>query len=362
MKENRLRIGITHGDINGIGYEIILKTLVDLSIMDYFTPIVYGSSKAAAFYRKQLNNEGINSFNFNIVNSADEAHPKRANIINVPSDNNLKVEPGVPTHMAGEASVSALEAAVLDLKAGKIDVVVTCPINKATVHSEAYEFPGHTEFLAARFEAPDFMMLMVSDMMRIGFVTSHIALNQVSKVLNKELILNKLSVMNQSIRDDFMIRSPRIAVLALNPHASDDGLLGDEEKRVIIPAIESAKANGILAFGPYPADGFFARGMYDKFDAVLAMYHDQGMIPFKSVGLGGGVNYTAGLPIVRTSPAHGTAYDIAGKDLASPSSLREAIFLARDIYFNRKMQEELNANPLKKQQDSSHGQGNKSEK
>lgn len=342
MRE-KIRVGITHGDYNGIGYEIIMKTFSDSGMNEFFIPIVYGSSKAAAYYRKTLNME---YFNFNLINDASEANPKRTNLINVISDN-VKVEIGVPSHIAGTASVNALDAAVADLNEGKIDVIVTCPINKFNSYSEEHNFPGHTEYFANKYNAENFMMLMVNDIMKIGFVTGHIPIKDVADTINKELILKKLSIINESLKNDFIIRSPRIAVLSLNPHNGDNGLLGEEEKNIISPAIEEAKQEGILAFGPYSSDGLFASGTFKEFDAVLAMYHDQGMIPFKSIGFMGGVNYTAGLSIIRTSPAHGTAYDIAGKGIASPTSLREAIFLASDIYFNRKEQEEISANPLK---------------
>lgn len=341
MRE-RIRVGITHGDYNGISYEIIMKAFSDSTMNEFFTPIVYGSSKAAAYYRKALDME---NFNFNLINDANEANPKRTNIINVVGDN-VKVEIGTLSPAAGIASVNALDAAVADLQQGKIDVIVTCPINKFSSYSEKHHFPGHTEYFASKFEAEDFMMLMVSDLMKVGFVTGHIPIKDIATTINKDLILKKLSIINKSLQNDFMIRAPRIAVLSLNPHNGDKGLLGDEEINIIAPAIEEAKRDNILAFGPYSPDGFFASGTFSEFNAILAMYHDQGMIPFKSIGLPGGVNYTAGLPIVRTSPAHGTAYDIAGKGIADPTSLRDAIFLATEIHKNREIQDEITANPL----------------
>lgn len=344
MRDDKLRIGITHGDVNGISYEIILKTLADLHFTEFCTPIVYGSSKVAAFYRKQLN---MDSFNFNLITNADDANPKRANMINV-TDDDIRVEMGKVTNIAGEASVAALNAAMADFKDGKIDAIVTCPISKVNVQSGHYNFPGHTEYFASEFNAEDYMMLMVSDIMRVGFATSHIPLEEVSQAISKELIIKKINIMMQSLVVDFMIRKPRIAVLSLNPHAGDNGLLGNEEKDVIIPAIEECKSREMLVFGPYPADGFFAAGTYKQFDAILAMYHDQGMIPFKSLTYDGGVNYTAGLPLVRTSPAHGTAYDIVGENRASATSLRDAIYLACDIVKQRHLHNELTANPLKK--------------
>lgn len=351
MKE-KIRIGITHGDINGVGYEIMLKTLAEPSVTESFVPIIYGSSKVAAYYKKVLDTESINALNLNTVSGASEAHTKRVNLINVSSDANLKVELGQATAEAGAAAAAALNMAVGDLQGGKIDAVVTCPVNKLNIQSNSYRFPGQTEFFANRLNAPKSMMLMISDLVKLGFVTGHVSLKDVSRLLSKELVFDKLSIMNEALRRDFVIRAPRIAVLALNPHSGDGGLLGDEEKMIIAPMVEQAKSKGILAFGPYSSDGFFASDMFTRFDGVLAMYHDQGMIPFKSMSYPGGVNYTAGLPVVRTSPAHGTAYDIAGKGTASPTSFKEAMFLARDIFFNRMMQDEISENPLKKQKES----------
>jgi 4-hydroxythreonine-4-phosphate dehydrogenase len=340
--ENRIVVGITHGDMNGIGYEVIIKALLDPRIFELFAPVVYGSSKVASYHRKSLN---INDFSFNLIKKADQANPKRPNIINV-HDKDIKIDLGLSTPEAGELSLLALEAAVEDLKNKQIDVLVTAPINKKNIQSETFHFSGHTEYLADKFGVSDFLMLMVSDQTRIGIVTGHIPLSDVPKVVTTELILHKLKIMNDSLLKDFGIRKPRIAVLGLNPHAGDEGLLGIEEKTVILPAVEKAFADGIMAFGPFPADGFFGSNNYTKFDGILAMYHDQGLIPFKTIAFESGVNFTAGLPFVRTSPAHGTAYDIAGKDLASPDSLRAAMYLACDIFNNRMMHDELNANPL----------------
>ena len=353
MRE-KLRIGITHGDINGISYEIMLKTLAESSITELFVPIIYGSSKVASYYKKVLNSENINGLNLNIVNNAAEANTKRVNILNVVSDTTLKVEFGQSSAEAGASAAAALIAAANDLQNGKIDAIITCPINKYNIQSESYNFPGHTEFFAHRFNAVNTMMMMIGEVVKLGFATGHVPLKDVAKQLSKQLILDKLNVMNDTLRRDFVIRSPRIAVLSLNPHSGDGCLLGDAERTIIVPAVEEAKNNGMLAFGPYSSDGFFAAGMFAQFDGVLAMYHDQGMIPFKSMSYPGGVNYTAGLPVVRTSPAHGTAYDLAGKGKASPASFRDAMFLARDIFFNRSMQEEISENPLKKQKESKY--------
>ena len=344
MSRHKIKIGISHGDINGIGYEVIMKTLMDARMLEMCTPIVYGSPKVAAYHRKALN---MNNFNFNNIQNASEADPRRANIINC-IDDNIRVELGKSSEIAGEASFMALDSAVNDLKNGEIDALVTAPINKDNIQSEKFNFPGHTEFLAEQFDTKNYLMLMVSEMMKIGVVTSHVPLSKVSSLITKEAILSKLRIISSSLEQDFSIKKPRIAVLGLNPHAGDGGLLGSEEKEIIIPAIERAKQEGILALGPYPSDGFFGAGDYVKFDAVLAMYHDQGLTPFKLASFDKGVNYTAGLPFIRTSPAHGTAFDIAGEDKASPDSFRQALYLAIDVYKSRELYREISKNPLKK--------------
>lgn len=342
-RENRkIVVGITHGDINGIGYEVIIKTLANSKMIDMFTPVVYGSSKVASYHKKMLN---IQEFNFNLIKKADMSNPKRANIINC-FEKEKKIELGKSTKIAGEAALLALEKATEDLEQGLIDVLVTAPINKKNMQSDEFNFPGHTEYLARKFKSKDFLMLMVSNNLRIGIVTGHIPLQKVSENLTKELILRKIELMNKSLKEDFAIRKPKIALLGLNPHSGDEGLLGSEEQKTIIPAIKEAFDKGILAYGPFPSDGFFGTSAYNKFDGILAMYHDQGLIPFKVMSFENGVNFTAGLPIIRTSPDHGTAYDIAGKDQASPTSLREAIYLAMDIYENRKMHRKITAKPL----------------
>ena len=344
MNKNKIRIGISQGDINGISYEVIMKTLMDARILDMCTPIVYGSPKVAAYHRKALN---MNNFNFNNIHEAREADPRRANIINC-IDDNIRVELGKSSELAGEASYMALERSVNDLKKGEIDALVTGPINKDNIQSEKFNFPGHTEFLAEQFGTNNYLMLMVSEMMKIGVVTTHVPLSKVSSLITKEAILNKLRIMSASLEQDFSIKKPRIAVLGLNPHAGDGGLLGPEEQAIIIPAIEKAKQEGILALGPYPSDGFFGSGDYVKFDAILAMYHDQGLTPFKMASFDKGVNYTAGLPFIRTSPAHGTAFDIAGEDKASPDSFRQALYLAIDVHKSRELYREISKNPLRK--------------
>jgi len=342
--KKNIRVGISQGDINGIGYEVIIKCLADPRINELCTPIVYGSPKVAAFHRKNIL---IENFSFHQIRNASEANNKRANLINVLNDN-VKVEPGQSTKEGGEGAYLALKKAVEDLKSNQIDVLVTAPINKDNIQNDGFKFPGHTEFLASHFESRNELMLMVSDIMKIGVVTGHVALNKVSSLIKKELVLSKIQIIHKSLKIDFGIQQPRIAVLGLNPHNGDNGLIGDEEQKEIIPAIAEARNNKILAFGPYAADGFFGSGAFKKYDAILAMYHDQGLVPFKALNFDEGVNYTAGLPIVRTSPAHGTAYELVGKNIATPTSFRQAMFLACDIYKNREAYKELTSNVLPK--------------
>ena len=345
MKNNKIVIGITQGDVNGIGYEIIIKTLLDNRIFELCTPIVYGSPKLAAYHRKALN---IDNFSLNIIKHPSEANHKRANIINC-TDENIRVELGKSTRMAGEAAFSSLERATEDLRRGDIDALVTAPINKHNIHSEKFEFPGHTEYLENKFSKKSSLMLMVSDVLRVGVVVGHQPLANVASLITKETIINKLNLLNTCLKEDFGIRKPRIAVFGLNPHAGDNGIIGNEETEIIGPAIAEVKKSGIVAMGPFPADGFFGSGNVKKFDAILAMYHDQGMAPFKAISFESGVNYTAGLSVIRTSPAHGTAYELAGKGTASDTSFRQALYLAIDTFKNRKEFKELNENPLKSQ-------------
>ncbi len=342
MERKAILTGITHGDINGIGYEVIMKALIDPAIYDICTPVVYGSPKVAAYHRKVLN---LTNFSFNNIRSAEEAFSRKSNMINCLGDE-VRVELGKSTREGGEASLAALEHAVDDLIKGNIDILVTGPIDKHNMQSDNFRFKGHTDYLKSKLNATDALMFMVSESMKIGFVTEHLPLKDVPSAITPQLILRKLKIMNQSLLQDFGIRRPRIAVLSLNPHAGDDGLIGSEEKEIILPSIAKANEEGIFAFGPFPSDGFFGVGMFSKFDAVLAMYHDQGLPPFKAIAFETGVNYTAGLPVVRTSPVHGTAFDIAGKNEASESSLRHAIYVACDIYRNRKMYAEISHNTL----------------
>lgn len=326
-----VRIGISHGDFNGIGYEVILKTFSDTRIMEHLTPILYGQAKILSYYKK---NFGLNDFTYNLIRDVRQAQPRKFNVINI-SDDEYKIECGLSTPTAGALALRSLQMAMNDIRDGNIDALVTAPINKENIQSEEFKFHGHTEFLTSYFSGHESLMFMVWDKLRIGTLTNHIPIADVAASLTPKLILDKLRVMKQSLRSDFGITMPKIAVLSLNPHAGDGGLLGQEENSVLVPTIAEANRQDILAFGPFPADGFFGAGTWRRFDAVLAMYHDQAMLPFKLLAMEEGVNYTAGLPIVRTSPAHGTAYDIANKNMASPDSFRHAIYLAVDVVRNR---------------------------
>ncbi|MGK7396137.1 MAG: 4-hydroxythreonine-4-phosphate dehydrogenase PdxA [Candidatus Cyclobacteriaceae bacterium M3_2C_046] len=325
--EDKPTIGITIGDINGIGPEVIIKALSDSRILNYLTPVIYGSTKVLSFYRKAFK---VNDFNYSQVKSQGSFSPKRINVVNC-WDKMMNIEVGVETPEGGNSAFLALEKAVEDLQQGKIEAVVTAPINKNNIQSEDFQFPGHTEYFTQKFNGSDSLMMMVSDQLRVGVATAHVPLNQVSQTITKEALTSKLKIMLQSLKKDFGRQKPKLAVLGLNPHAGEEGLLGMEEKEVIIPVIEEFKNKGHLVFGPYPADGFFGLVQHIKFDGVMAMYHDQGLIPFKTIAFEKGVNFTAGLPIIRTSPDHGTAYNIAGKGQANESSMREAIYLALDI-------------------------------
>ncbi len=340
-KERKIRVGITHGDFNGISYEIIIKALSDSRIIEMFTPVIYGLSRVMSYNRKNLS---MNDFNFNTVRDISGIRNGKINLINL-NDEEIRIEFGKANKVAGNYAQIALSKAVKDLKENKINIVVTAPINKETIQSDKFDFPGHTEFFANEFNSDNFLMLMVADELKIGSVTGHIPLKNVPEHLSEQLISSKLKVLEDSLKTDFAIEKPKIAVLGLNPHAGENGKLGTEEQDIIRPAILKAKKNGSLIFGPFPADGFFADD-FTKYDAILAMYHDQGLIPFKTIAFEKGVNFTAGLPIVRTSPAHGTAYDKAGKNQSSAESLRAAIYLALDIYRNRTKYEEMNSDQL----------------
>ncbi len=340
---DKIKIGISIGDVNGIGLEVIIKTLMDNRVLEYCTPIVYGHTKVASFHRKTMD---IHEFNFNVISEAAQANDKRANLINC-WEEDVRIELGMTTETGGKYAFISLERALDDLIAGHTDALVTAPINKHNIQSENFQFAGHTEYIQSKTGAPDSLMFLVSEDIKVGVVTGHIPVKEIPEKISREKIVSKLNLMNESLKKDFWIQKPKIAVLGLNPHAGDNGLIGNEEQEIIIPAIAEANAKGIFAFGPYAADGFFAAHTYSKFDAVLAMYHDQGLIPFKQIAFHNGVNFTAGLPVVRTSPDHGTGYDIAGKNMASESSFREALFTAINIIERRRESQQLSSNPLK---------------
>ena len=339
----KLVVGITQGDGNGIGYEVIIKALADERMLELCTPVIYGSSKIFGFYKKQIHN--LEQINTNVITSAKDVHQKRVNIVNCLPEN-VFVEPGQSTPESAKAAMTSLQRAVEDIKEGYIDVLVTGPFNKRAMSAEGFGYTGHTEYLEKEFGVDEVAMIMVCDNLKVGVVTGHIALKDVAANITKENIVKKLRLMDNSLKRDFGIDSPKIAVLGLNPHCGDGGLLGDEESKIILPAVQEAMEEGILAFGPYSPDGFFGLGNYRKYDAVLAMYHDQGLTPFKALAFEEGVNYTAGLPIVRTSPDHGTAYEMAGRDLADPRSMMAAIYTAIDIYRRREEYDDLVENRM----------------
>lgn len=345
MESNRIRIGITQGDINGVGYEVILKTFADPMMLELCTPIIYGSPKVAAYHRKSLDL----STTFSIINSAEEACDDRVNILNCSNDE-VKVEFAKSDSEAGKAALESLECVIEDYRKGLIDVIVTAPINKHTIQSKEFSFPGHTEYIEERLgDGNKSLMILMKNDFRVALVTTHVPIKDIASSITKELIIEKATILNQSLKRDFGISAPRIAVFALNPHAGDDGLLGSEEVEIIKPAVEELVADGVFCYGPYPADGFMGSGNYTHFDGILAMYHDQGLAPFKALAMEDGVNYTAGLPVVRTSPAHGTAYDIAGKGLANEDSFRQAVYVAIDVFRNRERDKQARVNPLRKQ-------------
>ena len=337
----RLKIGITQGDTNGVGWEVILKIFSDNRLAELFTPVIYGSSVAAAFYQKRLND--IEPVKFVVVEGAERAQQGRVNLVECGAKE-LSVTPGKPSKAGGEAAAAALNRAIEELKSGAIDAMVTAPIDKEMIQSESFSYTGHTEFLAKELGGEP-LMIMASELMRVGLATIHVPVAKVAESLSKELIVERINQMNASMRQDFGVVRPKVAVLALNPHAGDGGLLGKEEEEIIKPAIVEAYEAGVLAFGPFAADGFFASGQFKNYDAILAMYHDQGLAPFKTL-TPNGVNFTASLSEVRTSPDHGVAYDIAGKGVADEQSMRNAIYDAIDIVQRRREWAEWNSNPL----------------
>ena len=356
---NPIRVGITHGDFNGIGYEVIIKALDEEEITDLFTPVIFGSAELLNQVRKDI---GTETFRFTPVRSASDAQDGKINVVDV-CPRGLEMTPGHPSKEAGEAAVAALEAACIALENDEIDFIVTAPINKKTVYSERFPFPGHTEFLAQRLaeDGSKATMILFDDELRVALVTTHKALREVPDAITKDSVKNTIMNMDSALRQDFRMDKPRIAVLSLNPHNGDNGLLGAEEIREIEPAIAECVAEGILAFGPFAADGFFGTGDYAKYDGIVAMYHDQGLAPFKALAREYGVNYTAGLKYVRTSPDHGTGYNIAGKNEADPTSMRQAIYQGIDLTRNRVMHQEATANPMPRLKQEKRQKGNPEE-
>ena len=342
-QNNKIIVGITQGDSNGIGYEVIIKALSDERILDQLTPVVYGSSKLFNFYCKTI--PEIEHLELNSIRDIEQLQPKKINIMECLEDS-AYAEPGTATAVAAQDAITCLEKATGDIKAGKIDVLVTGPINKKSMSTQGFKFPGHTEYLQNAFGVKDVTMLMVSNRIKLGVVTGHIPLKNVPAAVTEESILSKLALMKESLIKDFSIPNPTIGVLSLNPHSGDGGLLGSEEQDIIIPALKKAIGQGIKVFGPFSPDGYFGLGTYQKFDATLAMYHDQGLSPFKTIAFADGINYTAGLPVVRTSPDHGTAYELAGRDLSDASSMRSAIYEAVDIYRRRQTYAKLDAGKM----------------
>lgn len=339
------RVAITPGDTNGVGYEVVMKAFSEPTMMELCTPIIYGNPKTMAYHRKALGLE----VNYTVIQSADDAKEGRLNLLSV-SDEELKIDFGQQSEEAGRAALQSLEAAVEDYRQGKFDVLVTAPINKNSIQSDKFHFPGHTEYIEERLgeEGDKALMILMNERVRVALVSTHLPIAKVAESITVDGIVEKLRILNRTLCRDFLITRPRIAVLALNPHAGDGGLLGTEEQDIINPAIVKAREERIDAYGAYPADGFFGSAQYEHFDAILAMYHDQGLAPFKVLAMDDGVNYTAGLPIVRTSPDHGTAYDIAGKGVADENSFRQAIYHAIDIVRNRQRYDEAYENPLPK--------------
>jgi len=342
--DNKPIIGISCGDINGIGIEIIIKTLVDNRILDFCTPVIFANNKVLNFYRKSLPESNIN---FTTLKDIGRVNPKQINLFNC-WEEEVNINPGILNEIGGKYAVKSLTAAGQALKEKMIEGLVTAPLHKSNTQSDNFKFTGHTPYLKNLYGVSDAAMFMIAENMRVALLTEHVAVKDITPFITRESIISKLQIMNNSLKRDFNINKPRIAVLGLNPHAGDEGLIGKEEEEIIKPAIKEAKQRDIFCFGPYPADAFFARGQYEKFDGILAMYHDQGLIPFKSLAIGEGVNYTAGLPGIRTSPDHGVAFDIAGQGKADESSFREAIYKCIDIIVSRHEYDEQHKNPLNK--------------
>ena len=325
--QEKPRIGITIGDLNGIGPEVIVKALADNRILSMVTPIVYGRTRVLSYYRKLMN---LEEFNYSQVRAPGQFFPKSINVMNCWEDV-IEIQPGQPSKTTARAGLVALRKSVEDFKAGLLDGIVTGPIDKNTIYADDFQYHGHTEYLTEVFNATESLMMMVGEDLKVALVSEHLSLEDVGPLITPERVELKIRLFELSLKNDFSVQKPRIAVLGLNPHAGDNGLLGDEEGKVIAPVINELKNKGKLIFGPFPADGFFASGQHLKYDGILAMYHDQGLVPFKYMAFEDGVNFTAGLPVVRTSPDHGTAYSIAGKNVADENSMRQAIYLAADI-------------------------------
>ncbi len=343
---DKIKIGITIGDINGIGLEIILKTIAPEGLLNLCTPIIYANAKVINYYKNIV--EEAKKFEFQVVASAiDDLNTDVVNVINC-WDENVAIALGEVSETGGKYALASLNAATADLLAGHISAIVTAPIHKKAMQLAGFEYPGHTEYFGSKADGKNGLMLLCSDGLRIGVVTGHIPVEQVAQTIKQAAVFAKLETMHLTLKQDFGINKPKIAVLGLNPHAGDDGVIGTEDLKEIVPAIEAARKKGILAIGPYAADGFFGSGNYRNFDAVLAMYHDQGLVPFKTIAFGSGVNYTAGLPFIRTSPDHGTGFDIAGQDKADEASFRQALFMAIDIVRNRAQYGEDTVSPLKR--------------
>ena len=345
--ENKPVIGFTSGDVNGIGPELIIKSLTDARILDFCTPVIFSNNKVINFYRKTLPEF---NFNFTTLKDFNKINPKQINIFNC-WEEEIQITPGELNETGGIYAIKSLKAATTALKEGKINAIVTAPIHKKNVHSDDFPYTGHTPYFKTFFEQKDVLMLLAAGNFRVGLVTEHVAVKEIAENITREHILSKINILHASLRRDFNIERPKIAVLALNPHAGDNGLIGTEEDEIIKPAIKEARQHNMIVMGAYSADAFFARGYQSRFDAVLAMYHDQGLIPLKSLAYGEGINYTAGLPFVRTSPDHGTAFDIAGKNKADNSSFTAAIFGALDILKNQRWYDDIHKNPLKRLSD-----------
>ncbi len=341
----KLKIGISLGDINGIGPEVTLKALQDERLLKLFTPIIYGSEQVLEFHRNLL---GLDQLNFKVISSPDNAQAGVINLINC-LEGDIDIQIGQVTEASGNFAIAALETATADVLSKKIAALVTAPIHKKAMQLGGFAYPGHTEFLTEKSGSKESVMILINDFLRVGMVTGHVPIADVAKKINKELIVKKIQILSKTLKEDFGIDRPKIAVLGLNPHAGDNGAIGQEEQQHIQPAILQVRKSGIMAFGPFPADGFFGSGNYSNYDAVLAMYHDQGLAPFKAIGFNAGVNYTAGLPFVRTSPDHGTAHDIAGTNVANPDSMIQAIFTALDVVKHRENYRDMYANPLQQQ-------------